>query len=191
MDDLPAPRYITAQHPSQNHRPTPQSAQSKLYPSNESFHANIMIFDTLILGAGPAGLSAALGLARQLYSVVVFDSQRYRNHPASHMHNVLTWDHKSPVDFRESAKANLLARYDSVVFRDSRIDEIAKLEDGTFEVTDGLGAKTLGRKIVLATGVEDVMLDVEGFAELWGRSMYVISFLPAHAVPLHWIVANG
>jgi flavin-dependent dehydrogenase len=74
-----------------------------------------MIYDTFVLGAGPAGLSAALGLARQPYSVVVFDSKRYRNYPASHMHNVLTWDHKSQAEFRASAKENILERYDSVV----------------------------------------------------------------------------
>lgn len=88
-----------------------------------------MIYDALVLGGGPAGLSAALGLARQLYSVVVFDSQKYRNYPASHMHNILTWDHKSPADFRASARENILSRYDSIVFRESRIDNIVKLED--------------------------------------------------------------
>ena len=134
-----------------------------------------MIYDTLVLGAGPAGLSTALGLARQLYSVVVFDSQKYRNYPASHMHNVLTWDHKSPADFRASAKANILSRYEGIVFRDSRIDNIIKREDDTFEVTDERGDKTVGRKVVLATGVSDVMPDIEGFEALWGKSMSVSS----------------
>lgn len=134
-----------------------------------------MIYDTLILGGGPAGLSTALGLARQLYSVVVFDSQKYRNYRTSHMHNVLTWDHKSPADFRASAKANILSRYDGIVFRESRIDDIAKLEDGTFQVTDERGDKTVGKKVVFATGVSDVMPDIEGFEELWGKSMSVVS----------------
>lgn len=134
-----------------------------------------MIYDTLILGAGPAGLSAALALARQLYSVVVFDSRRYRNDPAGHMHNVLTWDHKSPADFRANARANIVSRYDSVVFRQVRIDKLVLLADGTFEVVDELGDKTGGRTVVLATGVSDVMPDIDGFAELWGKSMLVVS----------------
>jgi thioredoxin reductase len=141
-----------------------------------------MIYDTLILGAGPAGLSAALGLARQLYSVVVFDSQNYRNYPTSHMHNVLTWDHKSPAEFRESARANILTRYDGIVFRESRIDSIVNREDGSFEVTDELGDKTIGRKVVLATGVRDVMPDIDGFVELWGGSMSVLSHNGYHEV---------
>jgi thioredoxin reductase len=130
-----------------------------------------MIYDTLILGAGPAGLSAALGLARQLYSVVVFDSQNYRNYPTSHMHNVLTWDHKSPVDFRASARADILSRYDGIIFCETRIDSIVKREDGSFEVAGELEDKTVGRKVVLATGVGDVMPDIDGFGELLGKSM--------------------
>lgn len=130
-----------------------------------------MIYDTLILGAGPAGLSAALALARQLYSVVVFDSRQYRNYPADHMHNVLTWDHRLPGEFRAAAKANILSRYDSVVFRETRIDRITKLKDDTFEVVDEVGGKTVGRKVVLAVGVRDVMPEIEGFGKLWGRSM--------------------
>lgn len=87
------------------------------------------------------------------------------------MHNVLTWDHKSPFEFRAAAKANVLSRYDSVVFRETRIDGIIKREDGNFEVVEELGGRTVGRKVVLAMGVTDVMPEIEGFRELWGRSM--------------------
>jgi thioredoxin reductase len=147
------------------HPPSPSQTQSTI----------TMIHDTLILGAGPAGLSTALGLARQLYSVVVFDSQQYRNYPTTHMHNVLTWDHKSPAEFRESARANILSRYEGIIFRDLRVDEIVKREDGMFEVVDERGGRTVGRKVVLATGVRDVMMGIEGFGELWGKSMSVVS----------------
>lgn len=145
------------------------TAHRKSVASLYFFYA--MIYDTLVLGAGPAGLSTALGLARQLYSVVVFDSQQYRNHPADRMHNVLTWDHKAPSAFRADAKANILQRYKTIEFRDSRIDKITKLGDGTFEAIDQTGSKTIGRRVVLATGVTDVMPDIDGFAELWGKSM--------------------
>lgn len=135
------------------------------------FLLSTMIYDALVLGAGPAGLSTALGLARQLYSVVVFDSQQYRNSPADHMHNVLTWDHKPPSEFRANAKANILQRYKSILFRESRIDRITGLEGGIFEAIDEAGGRTLGKKVVLATGVEDVMPDIDGFKQLWGKSM--------------------
>ena len=130
-----------------------------------------MIYDTLILGGGPAGLSTALGLARQLYSVVVFDSQQYRNDPADRMHNVLSWDHKPPSDFRASARANILSRYDTVTIQSVKIDSIVKTKEGNFETTDRNGGKTVGKTVVLAMGVADQMLDISGFKELWGRSM--------------------
>jgi len=130
-----------------------------------------MIHDALILGAGPAGLSTALGLARQLYSVVVFDSQKYRNDPVDHMHNVLSWDHEAPSEFRASARANLLSRYDTVSIRSIKVDSVVKTEDGYFEAMDCYGGKTVGRTVVLALGVTDLLPDLPGFAELWGRSM--------------------
>ena len=130
-----------------------------------------MIYDTLILGGGPAGLSTALGLARQLYSVVVFDSQQYRNDPADRMHNVLSWDHKPPSDFRASTRANILSRYDTVTIRSVKIDSIVKTKQGCFEATDCNGGKTVGKTVVLAMGVTDQMLDISGFEKLWGRSM--------------------
>lgn len=48
--------------------------------------------DAIIIGGGPAGLAAALGLSRQMFSTVVFDSKEYRNGPTTHMHNMIGFD---------------------------------------------------------------------------------------------------
>ncbi|ERF77100.1 hypothetical protein EPUS_09239 [Endocarpon pusillum Z07020] len=129
-------------------------------------------YDVLVIGAGPAGLSTVLGLARQTYSAIVFDSQQYRNAYADHMHNVVIWDHKSPVEFRASARANIRSKYNSIHFQNSTIVSAAKKEDGTFEVTDQHQIKYQGKKLVLATGVTDIFPDIKGFGELWGKSIF-------------------
>lgn len=138
------------------------------------------VYDALIIGSGPAGLSAALGLARQLYTAVVFDSQQYRNYPADRMHNVITWDHRPPEEFRTSARNNISDRYKTIEFRQARVETIRRLNDGTFEAVDGQQNRTIGKKVVLATGVTDVLpLEIKGFSTLWGKSMFVNQFSPS------------
>jgi thioredoxin reductase len=129
------------------------------------------LYDALIIGGGPSGLSAALSFARQTYSTVVFDSQIYRNDNASHMHNMLTWDHCPASEFRATARQNIISRYDTVKFQNSKIVLAAQDKDGNFEVTDENQAKFVGKKLVLATGVTDALPDIKGFDKLWGRAM--------------------
>jgi thioredoxin reductase len=97
--------------------------------------------DVLIVGGGPAGLAVATGLARQLYTAVVFDSGVYRNARTKHMHNVPAWDHRDPAEFRAKVRSELLARYDTVRFEETKIESIRRTEAGRFEATDANGKK--------------------------------------------------
>ncbi|CAD6585422.1 MAG: hypothetical protein ASARMPREDX12_001995 [Alectoria sarmentosa] len=130
------------------------------------------ILDVLIIGGGPAGLSTATGLARQLYTAVVFDSGVYRNQLATHMHNVLTWDHQSPADFRSKGREDILKRYATIKFQDTEIKSVAKTQQGHFELKDAQGKTWTGRKLVLATGVRDVFPDIEGYGNCWARGIF-------------------
>ncbi|KAL4741670.1 hypothetical protein BDV11DRAFT_212874 [Aspergillus similis] len=134
--------------------------------------ASATMYDALIIGAGPAGLSTALGLARQTYSAIVFNSNQYRNAFSERMHNVVTWDHKPPSDFRAAARDNIESRYNTIYFKDATIVSAAKKDDGTFEAVDEQQNKYQGRKLVLATGVTDVLPDIKGFSELWGKRIF-------------------
>ena len=130
-------------------------------------------YDVLIVGGGPAGLSAATALVRQLHSSVLFDSGSYRNAAAKHMHSVPTWDHKDPEEFRASARRDLLARYQDIVhLEDTGITAIKRI-DGGFEATDQSGKIWQGKKVILATGVKDEFPSIDGYAECWGKVMYV------------------
>ncbi|KAM3073407.1 hypothetical protein ACMFMF_006613 [Clarireedia jacksonii] len=79
------------------------------------------LFDMLIIGGGPAGLTAAFTLARQLHTAVVFGSGDYRNIDAKWMHMVLTWDHKSPKQFRSTARKKIETNYETIKFEDVEI----------------------------------------------------------------------
>ncbi|CCD49858.1 hypothetical protein BofuT4_P095660.1 [Botrytis cinerea T4] len=82
--------------------------------------------EVAIIGGGPAGLTAAGALARQLHTAVVFDTQTYRNKNSTHMHMVPTWDHKDPKDFRAATKESILARYSTIQFLDIGVTSIEK-----------------------------------------------------------------
>src|SRR6478735_12246776 len=73
-------------------------------------------YDVVVIGGGPAGLQATLTLARVHRRVLMLDSGRYRNDPASHMHNVVTHDGTPPAEFRAAAQKDIAA-YDTVAVR--------------------------------------------------------------------------
>lgn len=129
------------------------------------------VLDVLVVGGGASGLAAATGLARQLYTTVVFNNDVFRNARASHMHNFPTWDHQPPSAFRAKARADLLARYDTVRFENADIKVVRKTEQGQFEATDVNGRSWTGRKLVLAHGSEDQLPDIPGFADCWAYGM--------------------
>ncbi|KAF2106348.1 hypothetical protein BDV96DRAFT_591064 [Lophiotrema nucula] len=131
------------------------------------------VVDTLIIGAGPAGLSAALSLARQLHTAVVFSSGVFRNEISKHMHTVGTWDHRDPADFRGAFRKEILERYSSISFVDQTIARVEKRPDtGLFVATASNGQSWSGRRMLLATGVRDLPPDIKGYSECWGVRIY-------------------
>lgn len=125
-------------------------------------------YDVVIIGGGPAGLSAALALGRARKRVLVCDSGPRRNAKAERMHNFVTRDGATPDEFRRVAREQL-AHYPNVVVQDVRVESVAGAK-GAFRVA--AGAVTVeARRIVLCTGLVDEMLPLDGFRELWGHAV--------------------
>ena len=130
----------------------------------------ICMFDVIIVGAGPAGLSAALILGRCRRHVLVCDTGQYRNTASSTMHGFLTRDGIDPHEFLQSGREQLRP-YENVELRS--IEVTGAVHSGKyFEVTFAGGAKTICRKLLIATGVVDDLPPVEGIEALYGQSVF-------------------
>jgi gliotoxin/aspirochlorine biosynthesis thioredoxin reductase len=128
--------------------------------------------DILIIGGGVAGLSAAAAVVRQDHTVVIIDSQKYRNAGSLHMHTLATWDHRNPVDWRAAARKDF-ERYGTVTIENREVDKVMKVENGLFKATSKDGQEWTTKKVILATGVEDVFPSIPGYAESWITGMLV------------------
>jgi thioredoxin reductase len=127
------------------------------------------MFDVIIIGGGPAGLSAALALGRARRRVLLVDGGARRNAAAERVHNFVTRDGTPPDEFRRIARQQLEA-YASVEVRDARAEAIQG-ERGAFELR--LDASTaMARRILLCTGMVDELPALDGFRELWGQSIF-------------------
>jgi thioredoxin reductase len=123
----------------------------------------------VIAGGGPAGLSAALALGRARKRVLLCDAGPRRNAAATHIHTFVTRDGTPPDQFRGVAREQLRA-YPSVGVRDTPVTAITG-QKGAFEVALG-DERIRGRRILLCTGMVDILPDIEGLREMWGGSVF-------------------
>lgn len=126
-------------------------------------------FDVIIIGGSYAGLSAGMALGRSLRNVLIIDSGKPCNRQTPHSHNFITQDGKRPKEISDLAKEQV-AKYETVRFFNGTAIKTSKSDNG-FEVETGHGEKFMAKKIILATGVKDIMPDIEGFSECWGISV--------------------
>ena len=122
-------------------------------------------YDVVIVGGGPAGLSAALVLGRSCRKVLVCDAGKPRNHTSAAVHAFFSRDGISPAELLKIGREQLEPY--AVEWHDGRVDEAEKVETG-FKVTLGKDKVVVARKLVLATGVTDKLPDIPGIRDWWG-----------------------
>lgn len=128
-----------------------------------------MRYDTIVVGGGSAGLSAAQALARARRQVLLIDAGQPRNRFAAAIHNVLGHDGKTPAQLLAAGRAEL-GRYPTASVIDGEA-RTAETEGDGFSVSLVDGRILHARTLVLATGVRDVLPPIEGLAARWGRSV--------------------
>ncbi|WP_329071275.1 NAD(P)/FAD-dependent oxidoreductase [Streptomyces sp. NBC_01429] len=130
--------------------------------------------DVVVIGGGVAGLNGALMLARSRRSVVVIDSGTPRNAPAAAMHGFIVLDGTPPLEILERGRRQVRRYGGRIVFGEvASTEPAAPSADGDlrFTVTLADGRTLTARRVLVATGLSDVLPEVPGLAAHWGRSV--------------------
>lgn len=147
-------------------------------------------YDVIIVGGGPSGLSALSGVSRVRRTALLFDNHEYRNGPTRAMHDVIGNDGKNslnthhdpclsvpgtpPDAFRALAREQI-SKYPTAHFSNRTVASIKPNGGGgfsAFTVTDHKGETYTARKIVLGTGMKDILPDTPGLRKAWGKGIF-------------------
>jgi len=124
-------------------------------------------YDAIVVGGGAAGLSGAMALARSRRSVLVIDDATPRNAPAEGVHNFLTRDGIPPSELATLGRQEVIGYGGEIVT--GTVTTVRRDDDFTVSLADGTTYQ--GRRLLVTTGLVDVLPDVPGLAERWGKDV--------------------
>lgn len=125
--------------------------------------------DAVVVGGSFAGLSAALYLARARRSVLVIDAGEPRNRFANHSHGFFGHDGANPLEMIAKAR-HQVSHYPGIEFVQGRAIDAWK-EDGIFTVALEDNSLFAAKRLLLASGISDILPKIPGLPERWGKSV--------------------
>ncbi|HEX6292300.1 MAG TPA: NAD(P)/FAD-dependent oxidoreductase [Herpetosiphonaceae bacterium] len=129
-----------------------------------------MAYEALVIGGGPAGLSAALYLARFDRTVALFDTGRGRSSWHQINHNYLGFPGGVPARKLRELGRQQLAEYEQVTVLEHKIEQLER-KNGSFIAYSQAG-EWHGKTVIICTGVVDRYPHFDGWEEYVGRSMF-------------------
>ena len=126
-------------------------------------------YEVIIIGGSYSGLSAGMALGRASRNTLIIDAGEPCNRQTPHSHNFITHDGETPAAVSAKAKEQVLA-YPTVTFLNDKATKAIRQPHG-FEITTESGKCYSTKKLLLATGVKDIMPNIDGFSQCWGISI--------------------
>lgn len=126
-------------------------------------------WDVVVVGGGPAGLAASLWLARYRHRVLCYDAEDPRNAPTWGVHGYLGLPEVPPLELRRIGRQQALTA--GAVFEAAMVGRIeGEKDEWTVTTEDGRSVTT--RRILLCTGLKDIVPEIPGLQECYGRSVW-------------------
>jgi len=126
-------------------------------------------FDVVVIGGGAAGLSAALVLSRARRTVAVVDAGSPRNAPAAHLQGFISRDGLPPQDLLALGRDEVTS-YGGTLIKGT-VAAAAHCASAGFKVRLVDGSVLTARRLLVTTGLHDVLPDIPGVRERWGRDL--------------------
>lgn len=128
-----------------------------------------MEYEVIVIGGGPAGMSAALNFGRGMMHTLVIDEDKPRNKVTQLSHGYLTQDGISPQKFKQQAIEDV-SKYKDVSIVNARVVDIIQIESG-FKVSTASKSYT-AKQILVATGVREHLPKINNIESFYGKTVF-------------------